>query len=269
MALSITPSEMQVRTALKAFLVSVLPSGVEVLLGQQNRIPEPQATAYAVIWPLRHRRLATNLHSFQDCFFDGQIAGVAMAVGTVTGLPLAIGRQVFGPGVTPGTVITGGSGNAWTVAPAQTVADGILSAGAATFLMQTHLTYQIDSHGAPPAPNNPVSGPDATDIARTITTMFRDAYATELFAATGFPIAPISVDEGQEVPWTNAEEQYEFRWVQEARLQANFMVSGVPLEFADSAHFVGIPVDLVPSPAPPGGAFILDQSLLDGPNVLG
>jgi len=245
MALSITPTETQVRAALKGFLVSVLPPGVEVLLGQQNRIPEPQATAYAVIWPLRHRRLATNLHSFQDCFFEGTIAVNTMTVGTVHGLPLAVGRQVFGPGVTPGTVITGGSGNVWTVAPAQTVADGILSAGAATFVMQTHLTYQIDSHGAPPAPNNPVAGPDATDMARTISTMFRDAYATELFAATGFPIAPISVDEGQEVPWTNAEEQYEFRWVQEARLQCNFSVSGVPAEFATSADFSSVNVDVM------------------------
>lgn len=243
MALSITPSETDVRTALKAFLVSVLPSGVEVLLGQQNRIPEPQETAYVVIWPMRHRRLATNLHSFQDCFFDGAIAGNTMTIGTVQGLPLAAGRQVFGPGVVPGTVITGGSGNVWTVAPTQAVADGILSAGAATFVMQTHLTYQIDSHGAPPAPNNPVAGPDATNIARTITTMFRDAYATELFAATGFPIAPISVDEGQEVPWTNAEEAFEFRWVQEARLQTNFTVSGVPAEFAMSADFSSVNVD--------------------------
>lgn len=245
MALSITPTEMQVRTALRGFLVSVLPTGVDVLLGQQNRIPEPSYPAYTVIWPLRHKRLATNLHSFEDCFFPGTIAGTAMMVGTVTGLPLAIGRQVFGPGVAPGTVITGGSGTSWQVSPTQNVSPGTFSAGAATFTMQTGLTYQFDSHGAPPSPNSSVLTPESTDMARVVSTMFRDSFATAFFAGTGYPVAPIAVDEGREVPWSNAEEQFEMMWVQEAYLQANFMVSGVPAEFADSATFSSINVDVM------------------------
>lgn len=243
MALAITPNEMQVRTALRSFLLAVLPTGVDVVLGQQNRVPEPQYPAYVVIWPLRHKRLATNLHDWQDCYFPGSIAGTVMTVGTVTGLPLTIGRQVFGPGVALGTVITGGSGTSWLVSPSQTVSAATFSAGAATFTMQTDIVYQLDAHGAPPSPNSPSVTPDATDIARTVSTMFRDAFATEFFAATGYPVAPIHVDEGREIPWTNAEEQYEFRWVQEARLQANFTVSGVPAEFADSADFTSVNVD--------------------------
>lgn len=241
MALTITPTELQIRTALRGFLVSVLPTGVDVILGQENRVPEPATPSFAVIWPLRRLRLATNLHTFSDCFFDGEITGTSMVVGTVEGLPLAPGRQVFGPGVAANTVIVsgpGGGAGTYVVAPSQNVPDAILSAGAATFTMQGSKIYQIDVHSAPPN-----VGPDASDMATTISTMFRDPYATEYFAATEYPLAPITADDGRQMPFTNAEEQFETRWVVECTMQANQTVAGVPAEFADSATFSSVNVD--------------------------
>lgn len=244
MSLTVTPTEMQVRTALRAFLVSVLPAGVDVVLGQMNRTPEPRSanSSYGVIWPLRRRRLATNLHSFQDCHFPGSIAGTVMTAGTVVGLPLAAGRQVFGPGVAPNTVITGGSGTSWQVGPTQNVPPGTFSAGAATFTMQGEVVYQLDLHSK--SPNDPTPGADASDMSEVVIAMFRDGYATEFFKGQGITARPLYIDEGRQVPFINAEEQYETNWVHEVRMQANQIVSGVPAEFADSAVFSSVNVDV-------------------------
>jgi len=244
MSLTVTPTEMQVRAALRGFLVSVLPAGVDVVLGQQNRTPEPRSanSSYGVIWPMRRRRLATNLTAFQDSKFPGSIAGAVMTVGTVTGLPLAAGRQVFGPGVASNTVITGGSGTSWQVSPTQNVSPGTFSAGAATFTMQSEVVYQLDLHSK--SPNDPTPGADASDMSEVVIAMFRDAYATQFFAAQGITATPLYIDEGQQVPFLNAEEAYETRWVHEVRMQANQTVSGVPAEFADSAIFTGVNVDV-------------------------
>ncbi len=40
--------------------MGVLPSGVEVVLGQVNRVPEPPVPDMVVYWPLRRIRLALN-----------------------------------------------------------------------------------------------------------------------------------------------------------------------------------------------------------------
>jgi hypothetical protein len=56
----ITPTEDDVFTALRAFLVSVLPDGpVEVVQGQDNRVPEPRAASYVTMMPLRIPQLST------------------------------------------------------------------------------------------------------------------------------------------------------------------------------------------------------------------
>lgn len=57
-----TPSitETAIDTALRTFLIAILPSGIEVVRGQANRVPEPVADDYVVFWPLRRARLATN-----------------------------------------------------------------------------------------------------------------------------------------------------------------------------------------------------------------
>lgn len=63
-----TPSitESQVLKALRSFLLSVLPSGIEVVRGQDNRVPEPKVSNFAVMTPLFMERLSTNVTSYSE-----------------------------------------------------------------------------------------------------------------------------------------------------------------------------------------------------------
>ena len=47
------PAQTDVFTALRSFLLGVLPNGVEVIKGQVNRVAEPQGSDFVVFWPLR------------------------------------------------------------------------------------------------------------------------------------------------------------------------------------------------------------------------
>jgi hypothetical protein len=240
--IAISPTEQQIDTALVGFLASVLPGGTPVILGQLNRVPQPQPGNHVVLWPLRRDRLATNIDGWQDCYFDASISGTSMLVGTVAGLPLAPGRIVYGPGVAINTTIvsgpSGGGSGTYVVSPSQTVGDETMSAGAATFMQQTEVTYQLDVHAPTPQP--------ASDMAQAITTMFRDTYATQYFAAQGFAVRPLVADQARQVPFINAEDQYESRYVIEARMQTNQTISGVPAQFADSAVLTVVDADVVP-----------------------
>ena len=53
-------TEEQVCIALRAFLLAILPAGVEVVRGQSNRVPEPQADDYVIFWPVHRARISTN-----------------------------------------------------------------------------------------------------------------------------------------------------------------------------------------------------------------
>ena len=66
-----------------------------------------------------------NGNSADACQFTGSIAGNALTVASVASGALAIGQTVGG--ALPGTVITGGTGTAWTVSVAQTLATGPLA----------------------------------------------------------------------------------------------------------------------------------------------
>lgn len=59
-------SESAVMTTLRSFLLSILPTGVEVVRGQVNRVPSPASPDYVVLTPLLKERLATNVDEYQD-----------------------------------------------------------------------------------------------------------------------------------------------------------------------------------------------------------
>ena len=61
MAITLSITEDMVLTALRTFLLSVLPAGVEVVQGQNNRTPEPAANDYIVMTPIIRLRTATSL----------------------------------------------------------------------------------------------------------------------------------------------------------------------------------------------------------------
>lgn len=241
MALSISPTKSQIQTALNSFLGSILP-GVLVVAGVDNLVPEPASADFVVLTPIRFVRLATNIDSYQDCKFVGSIEGTEMTVDDVELGTVEIGNTVFGPGVTANTVIsaqtsgtTGGPGT-YTVAPAQIVAAGTLSAGTMTLLQEVQVTVQLDVHG-----------PNSGDNAQIISTTFRDEFATDFFAGLAAPlnsVSPLLADDPKYLQFINAEQQFEFRWSIDAQIQVNQTVT-IPLQFFDSATITAASVEAI------------------------
>lgn len=69
-----------------------------------------------------------------------------------------------------------------------------------------------------------VHGPQAFNNSNRISTLFRDAYATEFFE--GYPnIAPLFASDPRNAPFTSGEKQYEDRYIVEVELQVNFTMT--------------------------------------------
>lgn len=233
---SLSLTESQTLTALRSFLLSILPASVEVIQGQGNRVPEPMGVDFVTMTPLRQERIETNIDAYVDAVFVGSIAGATMTITEVRHGALAVGRSVFGIGVAQGTSVTafgtgtGGVGT-YSIAPAQTVASGTLAAGVAEILQPTKATIQLDVHG-----------PSGSDNAQIISTLMRDRFAVERFHASGFDVTPLYADDPRQMPFLNAEQQYEDRYVIEAVLQVNPIVTAGPQQFADQLSVTPINV---------------------------
>lgn len=236
----ITPTEDDIYRALRAFLTDILPSGVGVYKGQVNRVPEPEEDDFVIMTiygPLK--RLATNEDAAQDVTFIGSIAGTTLTVTEIIRGQILPDARLFGVGVAAGTTVvqqlsgtTGGVGT-YEITPTQTVASRQLSTGAQTFMQEVEAAVQLDVHGN-----------DSGNNAQIISTLFRDEYATAFFSelATGDTISPLHADDPRQMPFLNAEAQYENRYVVEARLQANQTVTR-PQQYADEAVVGLIDVD--------------------------
>jgi hypothetical protein len=59
-----SPNEDALFVALRAFLLLILPAGVEVIQGQTNRVASPKSVDYVVIWPTGRTRQATNVDTW-------------------------------------------------------------------------------------------------------------------------------------------------------------------------------------------------------------
>lgn len=87
----------------------------------------------------------------------------------------------------------------------------------------TRITYQLDVHG-----------PMSADNAQAISMMLRDDYAVQSFINSGVgDVTPLHASLARQQPFTNAEGQYEVRWIVEAVLQANIALT-VPQDFAQT-----------------------------------
>lgn len=253
--LSITES--MIMQALGDFLTAILPAGVIITQGQVNRVAEPvtgdspELTDFVVMWPVLRQRLETNVDGYSDIVMDGSISLTVMTIASVhvdgvsvTGGALAPGQSVFGVGVTSGTSIvaqlTGAAGGPGTyvVAPSQTVGPLALAAGLTQAMSPMMITIQVDVHG-----------PNSTDNTQRIVTLFRDAFACDFFTDGGYPVQPLYIDNGDQIPFVNGENQYEDRWVLKARLQANPVVS-TPQQFADT---LTVGIKEIDTYYPPGG----------------
>lgn len=235
-----TPSITQdaINTALGNFLTAILPAGVEVVVGQVNRVASPEGD-YVVMWPLRRPRLGTNVDTPVDSKFTASISGGVMTVSAVDAVlngPIGIGSVIFGVNVASNTTVaslgsgTGGVGT-YNVTPSQTVGSETMSAGVIEVEQSTEVVMQVDVHG-----------PSSGDNSQTISTLFRSGYAVERMAASG--VTPLYAEDPRQTPFTTAASQYEERWTIDVHLQINPIIS-VPQEFADSATIEVVDVDVV------------------------
>jgi hypothetical protein len=236
MSIALSLTESQTLTALRTFLLAVLATGTEVVRGLDNRVPEPEGVNFVTMTPILRNRIGTNVDTYSDCAFTGSITGATLTVTNMSLGTIAVGATLFGTGILAGTTIaaqgtgTGGVGT-YTVSPSQTVASEIMACGSKNMLQSTKVTVQLDIHG-------PASG----DNAAIITTAFRDDYAVESFVSSGFDVAPLYADDGNQVPFLNGEQQIEERWVVDCVMQCNPVVA-VPQQFFTAATIGLKPVD--------------------------
>lgn len=171
-----TPSvtESAILTALRSFLLEILPAGVEVIKGQANKVAEPVDLDFVVMTPTNRFRLATNIDEWD------------------------------------------------TADPAPTVI---------TASHSTNIDIQLDIHG-----------PNSTDNAQIIATLFRDDYGCRNIDQTIFQ--PLHASDGHQIPFINGEGQYEDRWVITISLQANPSIS-TNMDFADTVSATISPIGSV------------------------
>lgn len=236
MSATLSLTESQTITALRLFLLSVLPAGTEVVKGQDNRVSEPVGPNFVTMTPLLKSRLSTNINTAQDCAFDGSISGNTLTVSSMILGTIALNATLFGPNVLAGTTITGngtGSGGVgtYTVSQPQTVAQQVMACGTQTMLQATQVTIQLDLHG-----------PNSADYAQIVTTAYRDSYAVDQFASSGFDVAPLYADDARQIPFLNGEQQVESRWVIDCVMQCNPVLT-LPQQYASQLNVNVIDVD--------------------------
>ena len=88
-----------------------------------------------------------------------------------------------------------------------------LVSGSEAVTQAFEVTFQLDFHSA--------NMGDSSDAVVAVSTLFRDDIAYQAFAASGLPISPLYADDPKQIPFMNAEQQYETRWVLDAVLQVN------------------------------------------------
>ena len=190
---------------------------------------------------IRQERLETNFRKANDSVFTGSIAGSVMTITAVDpkfSLPLSPGSVVFGTGVADGTtVITQLSGTAggigtYSVTASQTISSRQLASGNVEITQNTKVVIQLDVHG-----------PSGADNAQTISTLFRDDYAVQWFAAKSDVVAPLLADDPKQVPFIDDQNQYEDRWIVEAQIQANQTIT-IPQQFAGAVTVTLVDVDV-------------------------
>lgn len=96
------------------------------------------------------------------------------------------------------------------------------SPGVGAIRQATQFDVQLDVHG-------PASG----DSVQIISTLWRDEYTTDFFDAGTIDVQALYASAPRQVPFINAEDQYENRWTIDLSMQINQVVT-VPQDFADT-----------------------------------
>jgi hypothetical protein len=127
---TITPTQDDVASALRSFMLDRLPEGVDVIQGIENRVAEPTEPNFIVTWFLRTARIETNVDTPEDVKFTGAIAAATAAfTGSIAPAPREQGVMPYG--ILTVTAVSAGS-----------IVEGSLLTGGGV-LGQTFVTAQI------------------------------------------------------------------------------------------------------------------------------
>jgi hypothetical protein len=85
------PAQTDIFTALRAILLTIVPSGTEVVQGQDNRVPAPTSTNYVVMTDANRTRLSTNTEDWDRVGTNPTVVTTSMAAG------IDIDLDVHGP----------------------------------------------------------------------------------------------------------------------------------------------------------------------------
>lgn len=240
-----SPSLDAVFEVLRSFLTDILPEGVGVYQGQDNRTAQPTETDFLVMWPILKTRLATNLNDVADSVFTGSLSGNVLTITAVDSRfekPLTVNSVLLGVDILPSTVVaalgtgTGGIGT-YIVSKPQTLSSRTIAAGQELVESGFELTVQVDIHG-----------PNAHDNAASVGVLFFDERATSKFdELSSGRIAPLFADDARQMPFQNDQQQVEDRWMVDLHMQVNYLLV-LPQEFADSIEPTTVSVEAIPNP---------------------
>lgn len=244
MPVTLSLSDSTIVTALKAFLATIMPAGTEVIQTQTNRVPNPAGPNWVNVTPVTRMRLSTNLDTYSEATVEASIADTTMTVTATIEGGMEPGFALAGDGVAPFSsivaILSGTPGaETWRITPSQTVAPGLIFAGAARLMQPTELVYQVEAYG-----------PLSADMIQIISTVWRDEFACQGLDQYGYGIQPLYASVPRQLPFWSGEQQATNRWMIDLALQANPIVT-VPQQFAGAVEVGLISVDAV---YPPGGA---------------
>ena len=86
-------TESQTFQALRTVLLTILPSGIEVIRAQDNRVPEPEGNDFVTMTPIHKARLGNNVSTYTDLFSTGGASTKALLQPTGVDIQL----DVHGP----------------------------------------------------------------------------------------------------------------------------------------------------------------------------
>lgn len=244
MSITLSLTQANAFAAMRSFLLGVLPAGMEVVEAQDNRVAEPVGPDFVTMNSAMIERLSSNVRGGADALFTGSIAGNTLTISAVQFGAINVGSPVFGVGIPLGTMVTalgtgtGGVGTYTISGSPLTIASEPIAAGVVTLLYPQKVTIQLDVHG-------PASGDNAVIISGA----FRDTYAWEQFQTYGFDVAPLYTSDPRQIPFLNAEQQIEQRWVVDAVLQCNPILT-IPQQYASALSVALVEIDASYPPAP-------------------
>jgi hypothetical protein len=213
---------------LRSFLLSCV-SNIEVVRGQDNRVPEPLGSDFITMIPVLRERIHNNIDDYVDSLFIGSITDTTLTITSTIFGSLFVGCQIFGVDVLPDTIITANlGGGLYTVSQAQNVASQKIAGGVKTMFNPVKMTIQCDIHGV-----------RSCDNAHIVTTAFRDMYAVEQFATSNKNVFPLFSTDPKQMVFTNDQQQAENRWEVDFTIQVNPVVT-ISQQFFDTLTILAI-----------------------------